>query len=393
MALTGPLVCTPDDFTTAGKGFCRVHDEAAETVTRLVSTLAGCGRCAGTDTMGQAWSRVYDPAATSAMEATAVIVGAGQLSDLLNTAGANHDNANTQSSVTRPCGGAPSRLTWRGTPGPTGTRTSCVPPPTPGRARGASCGTLQATFRRWCRWVQQQQSPEVPGAVTACEGLSRNMMTVADEFAVLGKACADYAGNIDEAHSKVLHELVTLGWQTGAIEGIAAVAAFSTFGGSEVAGQVVEAERLAVIGARIAGVLGAATLSAAPTIPAVASFGQVVDELGPLLEARATLYGSEAPGVIPALGEVAKDVAARRVKLRVGVKQAVRDEAKKTPAGDFIDPYSDQIIPKEGPFDYGHKEGVEWWRTQEQARREGWTRQQLLDFENIPEHYQIQNWA
>lgn len=245
--------------------------------------------------------------------------------------------------------------------------------------------------------VQQQQSPEVPGAVTACEGLSRNMMTVADEFAVLGKACADYAGNIDEAHSKVLHELVTLGWQTGAIEGIAAVAAFSTFGGSEVAGQLVEAERLAVIGARIAGVLGAATdaatLSAAPTIPAVASFGQVVDELGPLLEARATLYGSEAPGVIPALGEVAKDVAARRVKLRVGVKQAVRDEAKKTPAGDFIDPYSDQIIPKEGPFDYGHKEGVEWWRTQEQARREGWTRQQLLDFENIPEHYQIQNWA
>lgn len=118
------------------------------------------------------------------------------------------------------------------------------------------------------------------------------------------------------------------------------MAAFSTFGGSEVAGQVVEAERLAVIGARIAGVLGAATdaatLSAAPTIPAVASFGQVVDELGPLLEARATLYGSEAPGVIPALGEVAKDVAARRVKLRVGVKQAVRDEAKKTPAGDFI---------------------------------------------------------
>jgi hypothetical protein len=47
-------------------------------------------------------------------------------------------------------------------------------------------------------------------------------------------------------------------------------------------------------------------------------------------------------------------VAASRVSLRVGTKEAIQNAAPKTAEGDFIDPDTGQTIPKNGPFDYGH---------------------------------------
>ena len=85
------------------------------------------------------------------------------------------------------------------------------------------------------------------------------------------------------------------------------------------------------------------------------------------------------------------DPAAHRVNLRQSTRQAIQDAAPKTTEGDFIDPNTGQVIPKEGPFDYGHKPGYEWWRTQEMAREQGWTRQQVIEYENDPSHYQIED--
>jgi hypothetical protein len=56
-------------------------------------------------------------------------------------------------------------------------------------------------------------------------------------------------------------------------------------------------------------------------------------------------------------GTALADPAATRVGLRVGTKQAIQDAAPKTADGDFIDPNTGQVIPKDGPFDYGHKPG------------------------------------
>jgi RHS repeat-associated protein len=89
--------------------------------------------------------------------------------------------------------------------------------------------------------------------------------------------------------------------------------------------------------------------------------------------------------------EAATDIAARRVSLRVGTKVQIREAAPKTATGDFIDPNTGQIIPREGPFQYGHKPGFEWWRTQQTARSEGWTRQELIEYENDWTHYQIED--
>ena len=74
------------------------------------------------------------------------------------------------------------------------------------------------------------------------------------------------------------------------------------------------------------------------------------------------------------------DPAASRAKLRASTKEDIRASAERTPGGDFIDPNTHQVIPKDGPFDYGHKPGYEWRATQQAARDEGWTLQQILDY-------------
>lgn len=40
---------------------------------------------------------------------------------------------------------------------------------------------------------------------------------------------------------------------------------------------------------------------------------------------------------------------------------------------------------------YGHKPGFEWWRTRKLAIEEGWTRAELIAYENNPSHFQIED--
>lgn len=105
----------------------------------------------------------------------------------------------------------------------------------------------------------------------------------------------------------------------------------------------------------------------------------------------AGIIETEAISAEVAVGEAAVDVAARRVTLRQGTKAQIRDAAPKTADGDFIDPNTGQVIPKEGPFHYGHKPGFEWFRTQQTAREECWSRRDVIEFENDPTHYQIED--
>jgi len=85
------------------------------------------------------------------------------------------------------------------------------------------------------------------------------------------------------------------------------------------------------------------------------------------------------------------DIAEPRVALRVDTKAKIRETAPKTADGDYLDPYTGQVIPREGPFHYGHKPGFEWKCTAAKARVEGWTREQLIKYENDPTHYQIED--
>ena len=71
-------------------------------------------------------------------------------------------------------------------------------------------------------------------------------------------------------------------------------------------------------------------------------------------------------------------------------KEQAKAAAPKTLDGDYIDPNTGQVISKDGPFDYGHPAGEEWWRLRDQARAEGWTRKQVIEAENAKK-FQIEH--
>ncbi len=83
----------------------------------------------------------------------------------------------------------------------------------------------------------------------------------------------------------------------------------------------------------------------------------------------------------------------QRPALREDTKKAIRDAARKTKNGDFIDPNPPLlIIPKGGPFHYGHKSGHEHRKLVKTAERKGMTQGQFNDWVNAhPKWFQIED--
>jgi len=80
-----------------------------------------------------------------------------------------------------------------------------------------------------------------------------------------------------------------------------------------------------------------------------------------------------------------------RVKLRKKTKETIKENAPKTENGDFIDPNTGQVIPKEGPYDIGHKNGQEWKNRKKMHKEKGSTRKEVIEAENDPDLYQIED--
>jgi RHS repeat-associated protein len=80
-----------------------------------------------------------------------------------------------------------------------------------------------------------------------------------------------------------------------------------------------------------------------------------------------------------------------RVTLREMTKSSIRDAAPRDSDGNYIDPNTGQIIPKEGPFHYGHRPTFEYWRNRDLALSQEWSREEFITYENDPSHYQIED--
>jgi hypothetical protein len=109
----------------------------------------------------------------------------------------------------------------------------------------------------------------------------------------------------------------------------------------------------------------------------------------------------------------------RRPKLRVATQRKIIQDAPRFKNGDFrsvtdsgrripcardadgvpvrIDPQTGKpsadgmTVPEKGNFHYGHKPGHEWSETRIRATEENWTRRQVIEHENVPDHFRVEH--
>jgi hypothetical protein len=325
----------PEVILDAARVYGSVRSEVAAAVGQLVGVLQGSAGMAGTDNGAHAWAREYDPLAKTLMEASGSVVnGAGKCADLLNATAVNHHNADAQSAINSPA-------LW-----PAPAETPIYPTPSvpsaegghgdvPGwwhtisayvegelwpnghqdklRAAHDACQKAGRSLRSAAQDVNggpssmgaiaplmDQQSAEFPALLSNCTMERDQIKSIADLYDSAGQACSDYAQAIDDAHSKILHEMAVLGGTIVVTEVVAAVLIPFTAGASEAVSKVVDVARLTATGARIASIIRefriAAELSALPTVSAAGAAARTVSELAALLSARVRIFLGEVTG-------------------------------------------------------------------------------------------------
>lgn len=118
--------------------------------------------------------------------------------------------------------------------------------------------------------------------------------------------------------------------------------------------------------------------------------GEIVFELATVVITATKISKISALSKLEKIDDVA-DATKSRVYLRKGTREKIKNNAPKTSDGDFIDPNTGQIIPKDRPFHYGHKPGQEWHRRKKMHQEKGSTRKEVRDVENNPDLYQIED--
>ena len=89
--------------------------------------------------------------------------------------------------------------------------------------------------------------------------------------------------------------------------------------------------------------------------------------------------------------KIGNEAVKRRVSLRKAVKEQILEKAERTPSGDFIDPNTQKVIPKEGPYDIGHVKDNSWKERKAEHIKKGHTRKEVIEAENNPDLYHIED--
>jgi hypothetical protein len=326
----------PEALFDAARVYDSVRSSATSATNHLASVLKSSAGMAGTDTGAHAWAVQYDPLATGLMDAaTAVVQGASQCYDLLYATGVNHLNADGQSAINdetvlaMPPMGAPNFNKpavpsaegghgdvpewWhtvaayvQGELWPNGhqdkLRAAADAWTTAGRDLRAAAQLVNGgpSSMGAIAPLMGQKSPEFPNLIKNCTMVRDHMGGVADHCDDAAKTCSSYAQAIDDAHSKIIHEMVVLGATVAVTEIVAAILVPLTAGISEAVSKVVDVSRLAATGARIATIIRefrlAAELSGLPAVSAAGAAARSISELGPLLAARPTIFAAETAG-------------------------------------------------------------------------------------------------
>ncbi|MGH3956495.1 MAG: HNH/ENDO VII family nuclease [Mycobacterium sp.] len=425
----------------------------------LSNKLGALSGMAGNDNGAKDFCEKYDPAAKDGMEAGSYAVNAlNTCADLLFSTAVNHENADSASAPngrTVPAAAPPvtPSIATPSLPSSLGG----TPPPSwwasiEGYVQGAVWPNgdpekLRQAMNTWCvnaeeiegairraffpreggnpiTDVSHQRSPEIPQAVASMTLAHDAVKLLQTEWSAIGKTCGDLANHIEDVHNQITNEMLILAGTVAATEAVAAILVPLTAGGSEVVSKMVDTARLAATGERIAAILAgyrtAALSSGMPNVAAAATLTRSIQSLGPLMEARASLFLAEGAGLVP---ELTASELYSRPDLRVGTKRTVQAAADITADGKYYISATDRNVlvpvgksydaeilalpktadgkyfvdthgvkyPADPVWHYGHKSGQELWRWQEVAAQEKWTRQQWLDKMNNPNLYQIED--
>ncbi len=279
-------------FLTAERALATGNRRCAEHLDDLTDALAGLGGMAGDDATSADFAAAYDTAAAE------VVAGLGDcvtalacLGRLTATSRAEHERAEAGAvlrgvvvpgSVVAPDGevspaGGPGDLGWVGampSPPPTalGGDWSAVPTglgwvidliqgfawPSADvgelRAAGATwvdCARAVADLTADCdaavRGLGGELSPEIPLAVDACQEVSDQLAAIAEEAYGLGRACEQYADQVESHRAEVVALVVQLLAETVVIQGAGMLLNSVTGGGGTVGATALTGTRVAAI--------------------------------------------------------------------------------------------------------------------------------------------------
>ncbi len=324
--------------------FERGNQDAARFHHVLADRLARFGAMAGDASLAEEFAAAYDDAARSCLAAVADLVDAFATCGRLTLASlANHGRAEARSVIS-------GRTVFDGSACVAGyvAVLPCAPPSSLGgdlsglpgwaswildqvegfvwpdadvdRLREAAACWRSASFQiadlsSYCdsavRGFLAQRSPEVPIAVEVTERLARSCVSVADQCAVLAKACSDYADHVEEQRAAILDLVHDLIRDAVIIQGIGIVLGAVTVGTTAAAATALNAAKIAAAAPRfmriIALLRSLASTCAAPMRLAASALRDLRLELAVFRNARSTVasaYDAERLARVARLREV-----------------------------------------------------------------------------------------
>lgn len=276
---------------------------------RLSGTLAGCGAMAGDDPGGARWATDYDPAARAAVHAGQRAVNSVyHLAAMFAQTARNYETAE-QASIPA---AAPPAIDPMLLPDTVVCWGSDVPPPAGGDGASAPPGwslvmhlvnavwpngnqdrlhTAAAAWQASAAALDQageririapaplarDRLPEAGDVDTVCRTVADHLHQLAHAHRSLGHTCTELAGHIDQAHSAIEHELVSLlEWSAG-IQVVGGLLSVVTLGGAEAPAQAEQAARIAATAAKISTLIErfiALARTAAEVLPSVNAWSE-----------------------------------------------------------------------------------------------------------------------
>jgi hypothetical protein len=316
---SGPLTDTASCFERGNQDAARVHESHSERLSQF-------GAMAGDASLAEEFAAAYDDAARSALAALDDLVDAFAACERLATATlANHGHAEDRSMIS-------GRTVYDGSVPPTGCVAvlPCLPPSALGgdlsglpgwatwildqvegfvwpdadvdrlreaaacwRSAGSRIGDLTIHCETAARSFELCRSPEVPIAVEVTQGLASRCGSVADQCAVLARACDEYADHVEEQRAAILDLVRDLLRDAVIIEGIGIVLGAFTAGGSAAAATALNAAKVAAAAPRFLRIIETlrtlAATCAAPVRIAATALRDVRFELAVFRRARVTI--------------------------------------------------------------------------------------------------------